>query len=457
MDVMQQSVLALTGETAKAKESANLLSSLREQRAHLAEAQEVIRNLQLMEEALRNQRQEVLMAHVALGEVILLKDKLVGQHRHTVFADEAVDRLQHIAQVLSQGHRDTLNAEMELCELQSLRSRLLKSVDKTPVAAEVLSQMELVTDDLVANAEQVERAGVVQEQATALRNQLIGTDGLTEQAARSLANIDSLRSQLIDAQDNNFVAQETADELIQMKETLEYNRPGILAAHNALEQMVDLKERTIITGLQAEQSHDALRSIEATCVQITSLEAGAKDAARAVKEIDFWQKQIADLKWPALAAQASAEKLIELKNTLLREGFDVPRAIQGLQQLASLKDQVIQSSQEIEAVVTATPLPVEPASICTPPTEFENPFIPSIDAEGEWELQSLDEESYFQDANHIGEPAAFLQVQSNGGCCGFSRLSNELGKFVWETSLLGQAVPQVGTLSATLEQLIDQQ
>ena len=56
MDLLQQSVLALTEESQSAQDSASLLASLRTQRAHLNEAQEVFRNFTVMQAALRAQR-----------------------------------------------------------------------------------------------------------------------------------------------------------------------------------------------------------------------------------------------------------------------------------------------------------------------------------------------------------------------------------------------------------------
>jgi hypothetical protein len=208
------------------------------------QAAETLDALELMQARLAETRYATEHGHRAIDDIDNLRQRLIATKSKAGSARQSLDQIESLNERLLGSEETTLAANHALAELMGLKQIMLDNAAELPAARFALGGLVHLKDSLLTDSDDLEKAQAVTREWTSTQEQLAEAESQAQAARRTSLELMGLADELV-CRGETSTAQAALDSLAAIRQRLDDQGTGVELAGQRLEQLVDLKNRTI--------------------------------------------------------------------------------------------------------------------------------------------------------------------------------------------------------------------
>jgi hypothetical protein len=221
------------------------------------QAAETLEGLELMQARLAETRYATEHGHRAIDEIDNLRQRLIAAKSKAGSACQSLDQIESLNERLLGSEETTLAANHALGELMGMKQTMLDNLVELPAARFALGGLLHLKNSLLTDSDELERAQSVARQWASTQEQLAEAESQAQAARRTSLELMGLADELV-CRGETSTAQAALDNLAGIRQRLDDQGTGIDLAGQRLDQLVDLKNRTIDQTRDLGQATESL-------------------------------------------------------------------------------------------------------------------------------------------------------------------------------------------------------
>jgi hypothetical protein len=309
LDESQAGMKKLVGTRDGVWRTNDLLTSLEDQSARLADLKQSIEDIQTLRNQVENEAESATVALAALDRMTTLQRRIIGEQQ------------------------TTQNATQQLARMEELQQNILQHADQVDVAANTFDGMLALQNRMIAASNGYEQASESVANLAELTQRMVGSSEQLQLAASQFDEFMGLTRSITAAGDNLDAARNSAMQLAEVKDEVLRGSAGALTAAETARTLVALNERLTDNGLQldvASANLDALIGIE----QSLGAQSGTiAEAIRNLEIMDDFQTEVASHMQSLETLRRTLIDIAMMESTLGR----VARVVEPLTEIGNLR------------------------------------------------------------------------------------------------------------------------
>ena len=265
--------------------------------------------------SLKSQYRQLEDARVSMSAIAQLRTEIEDEAGHTTAAFSKLDRLVGLQNAVLRNSDNVESAEVSLDRMVAMQGHLVESGENTGNAISAINQLVKVRNAAEVEVANIDSAYDAVQKFGELKNQIMTNGEGLDIAQEHVAALAAIKNDVFNESNDVAAAHEAARNMIALKSDINEKSEGLETAKLNAEELFTLKDAVVSQGGNTESAF-------ANTERLFTL----RDALIAETDLD--------------SAEGNLNQLVEIQDTLNRQTAEVADAVDTLEVLTDLNDEL---------------------------------------------------------------------------------------------------------------------
>ena len=265
--------------------------------------------------SLKSQYRQLEDARVSMSAIAQLRTEIEDEAGHTTAAFSKLDRLVGLQNAVLRNSDNVESAEVSLDRMVAMQGHLVESGENTGNAISAINQLVKVRNAAEVEVANIDSAYDAVQKFGELKNQIMTNGEGLDIAQEHVAALAAIKNDVFNESNDVAAAHEAARNMIALKSDINEKSEGLETAKQNAEELFTLKDAVVSQGGNTESAF-------ANTERLFTL----RDALIAETDLD--------------SAEGNLNQLVEIQDTLNRQTAEVADAVDTLEVLTDLNDEL---------------------------------------------------------------------------------------------------------------------